>query len=649
MFTSVLIANRGEIACRITRTARRLGMRVVAVYSDADRGALHVRQADDAINIGPASAAQSYLSIERVIAAAQGARAECVHPGYGFLAENSEFAQACQDAGIAFIGPPPSAIRAMGLKDRAKSLMEKAGVPVVPGYHGERQDPKFLKQKAYELGYPVLIKASAGGGGKGMRRVDRHADFDAALEGCQRESQASFGDDRVLIEKYVNQPRHIEFQVFADGYGNAIHLGERDCSLQRRHQKVIEEAPAPGMTAELRAQIGSAAVAAAKAVGYEGAGTIEFIADASGGLDAGAFWFMEMNTRLQVEHPVTETITGLDLVEWQFRIAAGEHLPLKQDQVQFSGHAVEARLYAEDPAHGFLPSTGRIVALQFSQDVRVDTGVERGSEVTPFYDPMIAKVIARGATRAEALERLSVALQETVVLGPRSNLWFLAGLVRAPQFRAADFDTGFIDAHLPMLLPPQALDGQAVALGAQMLLKHERARIMQTREPDVPQSPWDGADGFQLSGIRKAVLPLFAEGEPVLADVSYAPQLSVSVGGAAPAADAYAVVEGSSAYVLRGGRQTKVSLRDFANEENVGQNGGGVVRAPMHGKVLAVFVTRGAQVTRGQRLLVIEAMKMEHTLNAPIDGVVAELVVTADAQVAEGAKLMVVEPRAAVP
>ncbi len=370
MFKSVLIANRGEIACRIARTARRMGLRTIAVYSEADRNALHVRVCDEAHAIGPAPAAQSYLVIDKIIACASATRADCIHPGYGFLSENAEFAQACLDAGIAFVGPPVDAIRAMGLKDRAKAIMEKAGVPVVPGYHGEMQEPKFLKQKAYEIGYPVLIKAVAGGGGKGMRRVDRHADFDAALEGAQREAKASFGDARVLIEKYVASPRHIELQIFADRHGNAIHLGERDCSLQRRHQKVIEESPAPGMSAELRATMGAAAVAAAKAVGYVGAGTVEFIADGSNGLKAGGYWFMEMNTRLQVEHPVTEAITGLDLVEWQFRVASGEKLPLTQQQVKFDGHAVEARLYAEDPEHGFLPSTGQVIALEFPKSER---------------------------------------------------------------------------------------------------------------------------------------------------------------------------------------------------------------------------------------------------------------------------------------
>ena len=491
MFKSVLIANRGEIACRIARTAKRLGLRTIAVYSQADRNALHVRLCDEAHDIGPAPAAESYLRIDALIAAARSARADCIHPGYGFLSENADFAQACIDAGIVFIGPPPAAIRAMGLKDRAKALMETAGVPVVPGYHGELQEPKFLKQKAYEIGYPVLIKPVAGGGGKGMRRVDRHADFEPALEAAQREATSAFGDARVLIEKYVTAPRHIEMQIFADRQGNVIHLNERDCSLQRRHQKVIEEAPAPGMSADLRAAMGEAAVAAAKAAAYEGAGTIEFIADGSGGLKRDGFWFLEMNTRLQVEHPVTESITGLDLVEWQFRVAAGERLPLTQDQVLLAGHAVEARLYAEDPERGFLPSTGKLLALQFpsAEGLRIDSGVEAGSEITPYYDPLIAKLIAHGESREQALERLGEALDKTMVIGPRSNAGFLAALCRAAAFRAGDFDTGFIDRHLAELgATPHGLDRAAVAAAARKLIEHERVRITASLErEDAPR------------------------------------------------------------------------------------------------------------------------------------------------------------------
>src|ERR1017187_3650928 len=650
MFKSVLIANRGEIACRIARTARRLGLRTIAVYSEADSAALHVRLCDEAHAIGPAPAAESYLCIDKLIATAKQAHAQCIHPGYGFLAENADFAQACIDAGIVFVGPKPAAIRAMGLKSNAKALMEKAGVPVVPGYHGDRQEPKFLKQKAYEIGYPVLIKAVSGGGGKGMRRVDRHADFDAALAAAMREAKAAFGDERVLIEKYVNAPRHIEMQVFADRHGNAIHLNERDCSLQRRHQKVIEEAPAPGMSAELRATMGAAAVAAAKAVNYQGAGTVEFIADGAGGLKAGGFWFMEMNTRLQVEYPVTEAITGLDLVEWQFRIAAGEKLPLGQAQVPLAGHAVEARLYAEDPERGFLPSTGKLLALRFpkADGLRVDTGVEEGSEVTPFYDPMIAKLIAHGNSRNEALDRLAGALDNTIVVGPRSNAGFLAALCRADEFRKGDFDTGFIDRNLTALgAAPQGLDRAAAALGTQKLVERESARIASSfeREPEEPASPWDSGDAFQLSGARHLALPILTEGESIVAQVAYGPGGAlVAIDGIAPASDAVALDAGDAVYVLRHGRQTKVSLRDLSLDEAGDDAAGGLVRAPMHGKVLALLVEQGERVRRGQRLAIIEAMKMEHTLTAPIDGTVAEIAVAADAQVAEGAKVMVIEP-----
>lgn len=642
MFSSVLIANRGEIACRIARTAKRLGLRTIAVYSEADRNALHVRVCDEAYAIGPAAPAQSYLVIDKIIAAAKAAGAQCIHPGYGFLSENAAFAEACAAAGVIFVGPPPGAIRAMGLKDRAKAIMEKAGVPVVPGYHGDLQEPKFLKQKAYEIGYPVLIKAVAGGGGKGMRRVDRHADFDAALAAAQREATGAFGDARVLIEKYVNAPRHIELQVFADSQGNAIHLGERDCSLQRRHQKVIEESPAPGMSPDLRARMGKAAVAAALAVGYQGAGTVEFIADGAGGLKEDGFWFMEMNTRLQVEHPVTEAVTGLDLVELQFKVAAGEKLPLKQDQVRLDGHAVEARLYAEDPERGFLPSTGKLVALQFPQDgLRIDSGVEAGDTVTPFYDPMIAKVIVHSATRDAALDTLANALDRTIVAGPRSNAGFLAALARADGFRRGDFDTGFIDAHLGELTRAEGFDCAAAALGAQQLLARETLRAIGEEEEGA--SPWDAGDAFQLSGQRTLSLPVIAEGETVTAQVTYGSDGPlVTVGGAVAAPDAVAIATDDAVYVLRAGRQTKVTLRDHVLDETAGAAGGGLIRAPMHGKVLAILVELDGLVVRGQRVAIIEAMKMEHTLVAPIDGVVTEIAVAKDAQVPEGAKVMTV-------
>jgi 3-methylcrotonyl-CoA carboxylase alpha subunit len=647
MFKSVLIANRGEIACRVMRTAKRLGLRTVAVYSDADANALHRRMADEAHRIGPAAASESYLSAEKILAVAKATKAECIHPGYGFLSENALFAEACAAAGIVFVGPPPAAIRAMGLKDRAKALMEKSGVPVVPGYHGELQDEKFLKQKAYEVGYPLMIKAVAGGGGKGMRRVEKHADFDAALGSARREAASAFADDRVLIEKFVAAPRHIELQVFADNHGNAIHLNERDCSLQRRHQKVIEEAPAPGMTAELRAAMGEAAVSAAKAVGYSGAGTVEFIADGAGGLKAGGFWFMEMNTRLQVEHPVTEAITELDLVEWQFRVAAGERLPLKQGEVPLKGHAVEARLYAEDPEHGFLPSTGTLFALDLprGEGLRVDSGIERGGTVTPFYDPMIAKVIAHAPTRAEALEKLAAALDGAVAAGPRTNIPFLSKLLRADDFRKGAFDTGFIDRNLAALgAEPQPLDTAAVAFAVDMML---RRSTNVDADADAPPSPWDDGDAFQVSGRRELTWPVVADGERKVAQIVYDRSgLAVTVDGVAPAANAIGIQAGNAILALRGGRQTKVEPQDFAADDSAHGSGGGVVRAPMHGKVLAIFVDKDAEVTKGQRVAIIEAMKMEHTLMAPIDGVVTEIAAAANSQLAEGAKILSIEAKA---
>jgi 3-methylcrotonyl-CoA carboxylase alpha subunit len=651
MFSSVLIANRGEIACRIARTAKRLGLRTIAVYSEADAEALHVRRCDEAYPIGPAPARESYLVAERLIEVARKARADCIHPGYGFLSENAEFAERCAEAGLVFVGPPPAAIRAMGLKDRAKALMDKASVPTVPGYHGEQQDAKLLKRKAYEIGYPILIKAVAGGGGKGMRRVDRHADFESALESAKREAASAFGDERVLIEKYVSAPRHIEIQVFADSHGNAIHLNERDCSLQRRHQKVIEEAPAPGMTKALREKMGAAAVAAARAVGYVGAGTIEFIADGATGLREDGFWFMEMNTRLQVEHPVTEAITGLDLVEWQFRIAAGEKLPLAQADVKLDGHAVEARLYAEDPERGFLPSTGRIVALQFPPDerLRVDSGVEAGGMVSPFYDPMIAKLIVHAPSRNAALDRLATALEQTIVAGPRTNLAFLAALCRAPEFRKGQFDTGFIDAHLDTLgAVAQEVDRAAAAQGAASLLAREAERLAAKRDPQAPLSPWDATDGFQLSGPRAVHVPVTVDGKAIDAIVSYGRSgRSVTVEGEGPDDHALVVEADDAAYVLRRGRQTLLRLKDFESVDVDHGDDDGLVRAPMHGKVLALAVTPGERVVKGHRIAVIEAMKMEHALLAPCDGVVAEIAVEAGAQVAEGAKIAVVTALAA--
>jgi 3-methylcrotonyl-CoA carboxylase alpha subunit len=648
VFESVLIANRGEIACRIIRTARRLGLRTIAIFSQADRGAPFARLADEAHEIGPAPARESYLAGERIVALGRRVGAACIHPGYGFLSENAEFAEACAAAGIVFVGPSPAAIRAMGLKNAAKAMMQKAGVPVVPGYHGDNQTPKFLREKAYEIGYPVLIKAIAGGGGKGMRRVDAHVDFESALDAAAREGQAAFGDPRVLIEKYVARPRHVEMQIFGDSHGEVVHLFERDCSLQRRHQKVIEESPAPGLTAEMRAAMAAAAVAAGRAVGYCGAGTIEFIADSSRGLRPDAFWFMEMNTRLQVEHPVTEAITGLDLVEWQFRVAAGEPLPLSQGEIRHSGHAVEARLYAEDPERHFLPSAGRIHALRLPEGdgIRVDSGVEAGSAVTPFYDPMIAKIIAHGASRDEALDRLGEALEATIVAGPRTNAGFLRALVDAPEFRAGAFDTGFIDAHLEALgAAPRAPDAAAILLGAARLLARRAARAPGRFDP------WRVADRFELTGRRRVGVDALVDGRPVgLVEISLDGATTLAFADGRDGAEVFeaapaTLVEADEAvFVLRDGRQTELRLADpLDGEAEAAGAGSGIVEAPMHGRLLALFVEDGEAVEQGARLGIVEAMKMEHSLTAPRAGRVARIAAAVGDQVAQGARIMTIE------
>ncbi|HRJ68148.1 MAG TPA: biotin carboxylase N-terminal domain-containing protein [Beijerinckiaceae bacterium] len=657
---SVLVANRGEIACRIIRTAKRLGMRTIAVYSDADAQAPFVRMADEAHRIGAAPARESYLRGDIILDVAKKTGAACVHPGYGFLSENTGFARACEAAGIVFVGPPASAIEAMGLKDAAKAIAVKAGVPVVPGYHGENQDPAFLKQKAYETGYPVLIKAVAGGGGKGMKRVDKHAEFEEALASAKREAMNSFSDDRVLIEKYVTAPRHIEIQVFADKHGKVVHLFERDCSLQRRHQKVIEEAPAPGMPAAMRAAMGKAAVEAARAVGYVGAGTVEFIADGTGGLKDNAFYFMEMNTRLQVEHPVTEAITGLDLVELQFRVAAGEKLPFSQTDLEIDGHAVEARLYAEDPETGFLPSTGKLWALRLPDgSVRVDTGVEEGGEVTAFYDPMIAKIIAHAPTRLEALDALAAALGETMVAGPRTNTAFLKALCEAEGFRKGDFDTGFIDRNLQGLgAVEQPVDAMAVAAAAIDLAEAEANRIAERSwTPQVHNDPWATGDGFALAGTHEHSVDVAVAGTRHRAAIfdDGAERLHVeipSLGYSGPVSTAGEGAEGllvvpadDAVLVIRNGRQTEVKLYDPLDvdfDQLDVPEGGAVVKAPMHGKITALLVKTGDAVHKGQKLAAVEAMKMEHALIAPRDGVVAETFGAVGVQVSEGAKLIVI-------
>jgi 3-methylcrotonyl-CoA carboxylase alpha subunit len=618
MITSLLIANRGEIACRVIRTARRMGIRTVAVYSDADAKALHVRMADEAVHIGPSPARESYLVGEKIIAAAKATGAEAIHPGYGFLSENAEFAQAVIDAGLIWVGPKPASIRAMGLKDAAKKLMAEAGVPVTPGYLGEDQDPKRLKKEADAIGYPVLIKAVAGGGGKGMRKVDAARDFDDALESCKREAASSFGDDRVLIEKYILSPRHIEVQVFGDSHGNVVHLFERDCSLQRRHQKVIEEAPAPGMDAETREAVCGAAVRAAQAVNYEGAGTIEFIADASEGLKPDRIWFMEMNTRLQVEHPVTEEITGQDLVEWQLRVASGEPLPKRQEDLSINGHAIEARLYAEDPAKGFLPSVGTLEHFDLGEQGRIETGVEEGDAISPFYDPMIAKLIGRGETRDEAIDELATMLDGVEVWPVRTNAAFLFNALTQPDFEAAKIDTGFIERHLDALVPDS---------GADETIRHAAAAIAILAAEDEAELP--ALAGFRLNAPRRLAVALDNETVELTDDAGLA-----EVSGFTDGARVVVFSEGQAYQFALGSRGTGTThgIHD------------GEIEAPMPGKVTAVEVSAGEKVAKGQRLLTLEAMKMEHALTAPFDGTIAALNAKAGSQVTEGQVLVKVQP-----
>jgi 3-methylcrotonyl-CoA carboxylase alpha subunit len=611
---SLLIANRGEIACRVIRTARRLGIRTVAVYSDADSTAMHVREADEAVHIGPSPVRESYLLGERIIAAARQTGAEAIHPGYGFLSENAGFAEAVIDAGLVWVGPNPASITAMGLKDAAKQLMADAGVPVTPGYMGENQSPGILADEAEAIGYPVLIKAVAGGGGKGMRLVEAAEDFADALASCRREAASSFGNDHVLIEKYIQRPRHIEVQVFGDRHGNIVHLFERDCSLQRRHQKVIEEAPAPGMDDATREQLCEAAVRAAKAVDYVGAGTIEFIADASEGLRADRIWFMEMNTRLQVEHPVTEEITGVDLVEWQLRVASGEPLPKTQDELGIDGWAMEARLYAEDPAKGFLPSIGTLELLRFgeAQGGRIDTGVRQGAEVSPFYDPMIAKVIAKGDTRDQAMERLGVMLEGTAVWPVRTNASFLVKALRHPEFAAGEVDTGLIGRDGEAMAEPPVPSPKALSNAAVRLVT------------------WRDQAGFRLNAPARTTAHFLLDGETI----------EVELGE--PAADASGAAPLGSVLVAEHGQAWQ--LAPWRQDGEAGHHGGsGAILAPMPGKVIAVEVAAGERVTKGQKLLTLEAMKMEHTLTAPFDGVVAELNAVAGAQVQVEALLARIE------
>ncbi|WP_333859108.1 acetyl/propionyl/methylcrotonyl-CoA carboxylase subunit alpha [Stenotrophomonas indicatrix] len=655
MFSKVLIANRGEIACRVIATCRRLGIATVAVYSDADRNARHVRLADEAIHIGPAAARESYLRSDAILDAARRSGAQAIHPGYGFLSENADFADACVAAGIAFIGPPASAIRAMGDKSAAKALMAKAGVPLTPGYHGDQQAPEFLRAQADGIGYPVLIKASAGGGGKGMRKVERSEDFVDALASCQREAASAFGNDHVLVEKYVERPRHIEIQVFGGGQGEAVYLFERDCSVQRRHQKVLEEAPAPGMSADRRAAMGKAAVDAARAVGYVGAGTVEFIAGPDGD-----FYFMEMNTRLQVEHPVTEFITGTDLVEWQLRVAAGQPLPKRQDELAIHGHALEARLYAEDADRGFLPSTGTLRRLRLptpSANVRVDTGVEEGDSITPYYDPMIAKLIVWDVDRDAALRRMSQALADCQVVGVTTNAGFLRRLVQTDSFANAKLDTALIEREQAALAVTGDGEQALWELAAIAAVASTPAAAADARDP---HSPWQAQDGWRLGVPAARLVPLQqAERARTLKVWTTADGWRVQCGDAAPKqvvghADGQTLSvqmderrwrlqlqrDGDQLYLFASDGQHRFTLHDPVGESEQASADAGSLLAPMPGRIVATLVATGTQVKRGTPLVVLEAMKMEHTLQAPADGTVKGYRAKAGDQVGDGAVLV---------
>ncbi len=658
MFESVLIANRGEIACRVMRTAKRMGLRTIAVYSDADRNALHVREADEAVWIGPSPALESYLVMDRIIEAADQCGVQAVHPGYGFLAESADFATACEAAGLAFVGPSAEAIRAMGQKDEAKRLMEAAGVPVLPGYHGVAQDAKALGRAADEIGYPIIIKPVAGGGGKGMRVVSDTHGFQSALEGTRREAESAFGDERVLLEKYLIQPRHIEVQIFADGHGNVVHLFDRDCSIQRRHQKVVEEAPAPGLTDALRADMSAAAVNATTAIAYKGAGTVEFLLE-----EPSTFYFMEMNTRLQVEHPVTEMVTGVDLVEWQIRIAAGEELPAKQGDIGIIGHAMEARIYAEDPERDFLPQAGRLHRLRFplsQAHVRIETGVTEGDRVSVHYDPMIAKLVAWGGDRSEAIKRLRSALAKTLLAGPADNLAFLLAVLTQFDFVEARVDTGFIDRHISALIPHVGpADEGVLALAALAEILTVDAGQSDDVPASDPQSPWRQRNGWRLNrlvprefrfhdGELPVAVCVFQNGDGFMLEFSGAritasAKLDDDVHLAAVlddrSVDAIILRRDRRRYVLSDGKCHRLMIDDPL--ERIGAvTANGNFAAPMPGRITAVHVRRGERVVAGQRLIALEAMKMEHVISAPSDGIIKEIFYAVGDQVAEGTNLV---------
>ena len=660
MFKKILIANRGEIACRVAATARRMAIQTVAVYSDADAGAKHVAACDEAVHIGGSAPGDSYLRWERIIEAACATGAEAIHPGYGFLSENEEFARACVKAGLVFIGPPASAIQAMGLKAESKQLMEKAGVPLVPGYHGSDQDPALLQREADRIGYPVLIKASAGGGGKGMRAVDKSEDFAAALASCRREAINSFGDDAVLVEKYAQRPRHIEIQVFGDSQGNYVYLFERDCSVQRRHQKVLEEAPAPGMSEALRCEMGEAAVAAARAVHYVGAGTVEFIVEQLDGKMK--FYFMEMNTRLQVEHPVTEAITGLDLVEWQFRVAAGEPLPLKQAQLKIHGHAIEARICAENPDKQFLPATGTLqvyrqpASTRFERadgGVRIDDGVREGDSISPHYDSMVAKLIVHGDTREEALARMDKALGEFHIVGLQTNVQFLRHVVASESFAKADLDTALIQREAAVLFEQEKI-GAPLAMAGAIAFTLQQEKSLETADP------FSRRDGWRSHGPVSRSFEFEFHGQPHKAQLTYQHEgsLQLALNGQPmslhiePAADGLLVTLngqrshlqvyrlGEQLHLFGAGGATQITVIDLLAHAGVAQQEAGRLTAPMPGKVLSFAVQAGDKVTLGQALAIMEAMKMEHTIAAPADGVVAEILYAPGDQVQEGAELL---------
>ncbi len=658
MFGKILIANRGEIACRVIRTARRLGITTAVVYSEADRDALHVELADEAWPIGASPARESYLNIAAILDVARESAADAVHPGYGFLSENAEFAEACGAAGVVFIGPPAAAMRTMGSKAAAKELMQRHGVPLVPGYHGDDQDPARLRNEAERIGFPVMIKASAGGGGRGMRVVESNAEFASALGGAQREAEAAFGDGRMLIEKYLERARHVEIQIFADKHGNTVHLFERDCSIQRRHQKVVEEAQAPELDAELRDAMGKAAVAAARVVGYIGAGTVEFV------VEAGAFYFIEMNTQLQVEHPVTEAVTGLDLVEWQLRVAAGEALPLCQRDLSQRGHAIETRLYAEDPERGFLPQTGTLHRLRLpgSEVARVDTGVRQGDAVTPFYDPMIAKIIVWGEDREAALARLRRALAETAVLGVTTNRDFLVRLAAHPEFAAAAIDTGFVERHHAELVPPRRPAPEAVLAAAALsrLIAREAAAKETAARSGDPFSPWARIDGWRLSG-RGHQHVMFRDGtdERTVTATVQAGDWMLRIGERSLAASGEHRSDGILSVMLDGVRRnitvlehdldTAVFIDDrswrFVEIDPLAPSAGedptaGRLTAPMPGRVTQLMIEPGSHVRRGEPLMIIEAMKMEHTVTAPADGIVEAVRFAVGDPVEEGVELI---------